>query len=246
MLRMNPYNLTLSFPDYLDTLKDGLPYTFKPPVCLDMYSKIFTLITAMKSDYFNAGDYYVFLSQLLFGCRISEVSSLVISKDDKRLLVNINSLKGTGDRSLSFTISLPVIKTYIRLSETVYGCPSYKSYYRSLLKANPNLYQGLDMPHLTSTHLARHFYIQVLYYVLGLTRDQVQNVLSWKRDDTLDSYIDQHIWKPFKVGGEYGDLNNKHVEGLGDPPGRSSRTAGTNPRRRKVYKKKKVRKSEKE
>lgn len=245
-MRFSPYGLTLSFPEYLDTLKDGLPYTVNSGVCLEMYSKIFFSLTDLKSDYFNAGDYYVFLSQLLFGCRISEVMTLDRVLTKTNLTVKINSLKGTGDRRLSFKTSLPVIKTYITLSDKVFNCPSYHSYYRSLLKANPNLYQRLEIPHLAATHLARHFYIQVLYYVFGLSRDQVKGVLSWKRNDTLDNYIDQHIWKSLKVGGEYGNLNNKHVERPRDSSGGSGSTSRGSSIDSEVNKKGKKIKSKKE
>lgn len=238
MLQMQTYNLSLSYSEYLEVLENGIVYKRRKGSCLEMYGQVFCSLTALKQDYFNAGDCFIFLSQLLFGCRCSEVKTITTSINGHDLDVFIFSLKGTDDRVLSYDMRLPIIQTYMRLRSLVYKPPSYKSYYRSLLKASPNLYVNLNLNHLTTTHLVRHFYIQVLYYVFGLSRQEVTNMLCWKKDETIDSYIDQNIFKSLYKGGEHGntiikaDLRVRHSHNCDN---RSSRS--NSPDRKKVKKK---------
>jgi len=228
MLRFSHSSYSLSFSDYIDVIYS----TFvKKPVsgsCMSFYESIFDLLTNWKRDFFNNGDVYIFLCQLLLGCRFAEVSGLGFRRSDTSLVVTVRSLKGTQDRHISYSLSSPLLKTFLPLLNMSLTLPSYKSYYRSLQSSNPNLYSRFESGHLLASHLPRHFFVQVLFYVCSISKSEVQNILGWSRDDTIESYIDQNIWKPLNVGGVY----DRHSNIIGKTKQRNRSDTGSRHHRR--------------
>jgi len=211
MSRFTQYPLRTSFEDYLATLSNAFSSGKVNGSCRAFYQEIFRWLTDMKLDYLNAGDMYMFLCQLLFGCRFSEVPFISTKVTGDSLCVDIISLKGTQNRFLLYSVSSPLITLFLSLGDTVFTLPSYKSYYQSLKRSCPNLYSRLEAPHLLATHLARHYFIQVLFYVLGLSKSKVIDILSWMRDDTINSYIDQKIWRKLNIRGSHDQFVNKVI-----------------------------------
>ena len=207
MKRFNPFAFNLSYSDYLVAING-----FDPPSSVDkwqagLYSKILKRFLEFRASEFNVGDCYILLSQLLLGCRFSETLTIKWALAKNLLGVNVRCLKGKNTRNLLFPSHLPVVHDYVTLLGQDCTKPSYAAYCRSLVKSNPNFYRIISGSHLTVSHLARHFYVQSLYYVLCYSEKAVQERMCWESDETIDSYIDRDIWSKLNLG-EFNDRSN--------------------------------------
>lgn len=244
ILRFSLYDMKLLYSEYVDILSKGFNSKSTNKKYYDYYKDVFIYMTGWKKDFFSLGNVRVFIIQLLTGCRYSEVESLVYNITDTEIIIHVKSIKGTGDRIVSYDRSIALISHLCELIVTDLPPINYKSHYKSLYRSNGNFYIKFEPGHLNATHAPRHLFVQVLYYVLNISKDEVQRILSWHRDDTIESYIDKDLFKIF-VRGDYIDRFNKrdNRESVGRDSGdRSDSNIGkknTTKNKKKVKKKKK-------
>lgn len=198
---INTYNqaeFNLTYKKYLGFISQEADVKIKKSRSFLHYERVFNRLIDFKQDYFYIGEMYYLLSQLIFGLRFVEVASLRITNDKKSYIIKVNSSKGTDDRLFIYPVSSPLVSTLVNLASAGIKQFSYKEYSRALLKANPNFYKMFNPGHLAVSHVARHLYVQSLFYVLKFKKKQVNKLLGWKNEDTIDSYTDEDIFKEFK------------------------------------------------
>lgn len=158
------------------------------------FQGIYDKMTTLRKDYFFKQEWLYLLSQMLFGIRAKEYPDMVVNRIQDCVYGIVSSEKHTEDRKIIFKKVSPLLVDYMALLDE---CPirlSYKSYYRSLRRSNGSFFHSYNLPHLTATHLIRHFYIQCLYYVMTQTKTVIQKHMGWKHKDTIESYLDLEIW----------------------------------------------------
>ncbi len=228
ILRFSLYDMKLLYSDYVDILSKGFNSKSTSKKYYDYYKDVFIWITGWKKDFFSLGNLRIFIIQLLIGCRYSEIETLDFNITDDEIVIYVKSTKGTKDRIITYKRSFALISHLCDLIQMDIPVINYKSHYKSLYRSNANFYMKFEAAHLNATHAPRHLFVQVLYYVLKISKDEVQRILSWHRDDTIESYIDKDLFKVF-VRGDYIDRLNKrnNRESVGrDSSGRSDSNIG--------------------
>lgn len=182
------------FRGYIQTLKLSMPTRSVDKVKFVFFNSIYEKMTTLRKDYFYKQEWLYLLSQMLFGIRAREYTTLHLGLRQEVLWAVVTSAKHTEDRKIIFRKLSPLLEDYWKLHEE---CPirlSYKAYYRSLRRSNGSFFHSYNLPHLTATHLVRHFYVQCLYYVMTQTKTVIKKHMGWKNNETIESYLDLGIW----------------------------------------------------
>lgn len=187
--------IRITFGDYIEVYKKYFNTTSAYIPYYKFFEKVFVLMTAFNKDYFRMGDWFFFLSQLLFGIRSAELKRMTCLPSKRYFEVSVHSAKGSIDRYLRFSLASPMIKLYANMHIARPMLIDYKPYYRALKRANPNFYYSIDCKHLSVTHLTRHFLCQCLKYVLRLKRVDISSFFGWFNQKTIDNYTDLTYWK---------------------------------------------------
>ena len=194
ILRYSPFDVEFTFKDYIRTLTKGLHTRGVDKTKYIEYEEVFTLLTDFKKDYFYKPEYFYFIVQLLYGIRAGEFLGMRFSIIKDSLCAWINCEKGSKDREIMFPRTSPLVNIIIKCLDDKVIRLSYKNYYRSLLRANPNYFIRAPVAHLKATHLMRHFLVQVLYYVLKLSPDRISVFMGWYCSTTIESYTDTRLF----------------------------------------------------
>ena len=99
------------FKDYIDTLMLSILTHSLAPRPFEFYSHVFNRLLSFKIGFVNSHDLFVLHRQLLFGCRFSEVYSMVVEPFKTILQVHIHSSKGSLERYLKFK----PLNTYLKI-----------------------------------------------------------------------------------------------------------------------------------
>jgi len=158
------------------------------------YSSPWDGLWDLKRGFFSESSLVFMIMQLLTGCRYKALQELSVDQAYPPLTLRVPAVKGSLPSVFSYGYPPPSLTNLLSSRRTITNRPSYWQYRRELLQANPGFFSSFPPEHLGATHVFRYFFIQVLHYVCRVPLAQLQLLLGWRKEDSIEYYIDSKIF----------------------------------------------------
>ncbi|MBA7576327.1 hypothetical protein ES708_18166 [subsurface metagenome] len=158
------------------------------------YSSAWERLWDLKRGFFSESSLVFMLLQLLTGCRYTSLQGLSVGQAYPPLTLKVPAVKGSLPSVFIYSYPPSSLTNLLSSRRTRSYRSSYWGYRRELLHANPGFFSSFPPHHLGATHVFRYFFVQVLHYVCRVPLAELQPLLGWRREDSIESYIDSKIF----------------------------------------------------
>lgn len=182
---------------YLDYAKTICPVLYTPRISLREYTRlspVFAELLTRAPGLMCRSSLVLLYAQLLTGCRVGEVVRLRVHAKARYTEIFWATNKTQSERYVRLITSSPILRDWECVRQSYQGTLCYRTYYEELYHVLPSACRQIASGHLTGTHIIRHYYVQTLYYVCGLTAKEIQVIMGWYGDSTIASYIDRKLF----------------------------------------------------
>ncbi|MBA7540064.1 hypothetical protein ES705_32353 [subsurface metagenome] len=184
----------VQYGQYVELLSQLLPGKGPDQQWYLYYASPWERLWDLKRGFFSESSLVFMIMQLLTGCRYKALQELSVGQAYPPLTLSVPSVKGSLPSVFSYSYPPPSLTNLLSSRRTRTNRLSYWQYRRELLHANPGFFSSFPRGHLGATHTFRYFFIQVLHYVCQVPLAELQLLLGWRREDSIESYIDPKIF----------------------------------------------------
>ncbi|MBA7540066.1 hypothetical protein ES705_32355 [subsurface metagenome] len=184
---------TISFHQYVLLLKQRGNTTPVDMAVYEKYSQVWARLWDFKRDWLTLPVVWSLFVQLLTGCRVSALPGAVVAIDSESASLSIPATKG-GFANLHEYGSLPSPLTNLLLRQgPTMTVATYWQYRSELRNGNPNFFQSGRPGCQNCTHMPRYLFIQILYYVLGVSLGHITKLMGWRSEGSIEPYLNTNI-----------------------------------------------------
>jgi len=180
----------IPYRDFLAALTSRFPLAKGGPAGLEAFERPYTALWGRRWEYRTRGVARFLGLALLTAQRYSQVAQARAGLTGDVLHVELPGAKGGRATAGDYRLGGGALQWAREAITRPVEVPGPDSLAFLLKKAAPSVYDTPYLGHHTLSHLPRYFTVNLLYYGLGVRREEIAGFLGLEEPETLDYYMD--------------------------------------------------------